>query len=123
MSVDQFMQSLNHPMKPEIEELRQLILGADSRISEEIKWNAPSFRTSEHFATFHLRAKKGVQIILHLGAKARETALTGIAINDPQSLLAWLAKDRASVTFSDMAQITNQRQPFSDLIREWIAHV
>lgn len=123
MSVEQFLETLEHPLKQEILTLRQIILAAAPQISEEIKWNAPSFRTHEHFATFHLRAKKGVQIILHLGAKARETAVTGIAIHDPQSLLTWLAKDRASVTFSDMEQITNQRQPFSDLIREWIAHV
>jgi hypothetical protein len=60
---------------------------------EDIKWNARSFRTSEHFATFHLRAQGG--------AKARDSAVSGIAVDDPESMLEWLAKDRAAVTFRD----------------------
>jgi hypothetical protein len=48
---------------------RQIILDADASIAEGIKWNAPSFYTSEYFATIQLRAKDGVQVILHLGAK------------------------------------------------------
>jgi hypothetical protein len=89
--VETFLASLEHPFKQEIVALRQLILGADPGITEGIKWNAPSFRTSEYFATFQLRAKDGVQLILHLGAKKRDTAATGIEISDPASLLEWLA--------------------------------
>ena len=71
--VESFLAALNHPMKPEILAVRQTILGADPSITEGIKWNAPSFRTTEWFATFHLRAKVGLQVILHLGAKARSS--------------------------------------------------
>ena len=123
MTIDEFLAALEHPCKQEIMALRQLILKADPRITEEIKWNAPSFRTSEHFATFQLRAKTGVQIVLHLGAKVRETATTGIAIADPAALLTWLAKDRASVTFHDLDEINAKRDAFTQLIRQWIACV
>jgi len=58
-NVEAFLASLDHPFKPEILALRQVILGADPSIAEGIKWNAPSFRTSEYFATMHLRAKDG----------------------------------------------------------------
>ena len=122
-NVETFLAALDHPFKPEILALRQLILGVDPRIAEGIKWNAPSFHTSEHFATMQLRAKDGVQIILHLGAKARDTATTGIAIDDPQALLAWLAKDRASVTFRDMNDIDVRRAAFAHIIRQWITHI
>jgi hypothetical protein len=115
-NVEAFLTSLNHPLKQEIMVLRQIILRADPQITEEIKWNAPSFRTNESFATFQLRPKEGVQIILHLGAKVRETATTGITVADPAGLLKWLAKDRAAVTFRTMAEIEN-------LIRAWIVHV
>lgn len=123
MTIDEFLAALEHPCKEEIIALRQIILKADPRIAEEIKWNAPSFRTSEHFATFQLRAKKGVQIIMHLGTKVRETAITGIAIQDPESLLTWLAKDRASVTFHDLDEINTKRSAFTQLIRQWIAYI
>ena len=122
-SVDEFLAALDHSFKPEIIALRQLILAADPSIAEAIKWNAPSFRTTEYFATFHLRAKEGVQLILHLGAKVRDSATTGIAIADPTSLLEWLAKDRASVKFGDLQAIEAQRSTFTEVIRQWIHYV
>lgn len=122
-SVDTFLATLDHPAKAEILALRQLILAADPRIGEGIKWNAPSFHTTEYFATFHLRAKEGVQLILHLGAKVRDNTTAGIAIEDPQSLLTWLAKDRASIVFHDLAAIRTQQTAFQTLIRAWIEHV
>ncbi len=122
-SVDEFLLTLEHPLKPEIIALRQIILATDPQIGEEIKWNVPSFHTSEHFATFHLRAKTGVQIIFHLGAKQRETATKGITIADPASMLTWLAKDRASLTFHNLAEINARRADLENLIRAWIQHV
>jgi hypothetical protein len=121
--VETFLASLEHPFKQEILALRRMILGADPSIAEGIKWNAPSFRTSEYFATFQLRAKDGVQVILHLGAKKRDTATTGIGVADPEGLLEWLAKDRASVRFQDLKDIDARRAAFVDVIREWIQHV
>jgi hypothetical protein len=119
--VETFLAALDHPFKPEILALRQIMLGADPGIAEGIKWNAPSFRTSEYFATFHLRAKNGVQVILHRGAKPRETA--GIAINDPEGLLEWLGHDRASVTFRNLHAINTRSAAFADIIRQWITYV
>jgi hypothetical protein len=121
-SVEVFLISLDHPFKPEILALRQIILNADPSISEGIKWNAPSFRTSEYFATFHLRAKDGVQLILHLGAKKR-TDSTSVMIADPESLLEWLGKDRASAKFRNLKDVEAKRSAFTDILRQWIPHV
>lgn len=118
-----FLEALDHPSKPEFVALRHIILGADPSITEGIKWNAPSFRTTEWFATFHLRAKDGVQIILHLGAKVRDIPAGGLAIADPESLLKWLGKDRATVTFRDLKEIKAKRAAFAKLIRAWIGYV
>ncbi len=121
--VEAFLGSLEHPSKPEILALRQIILGAHPSIAEGIKWNAPSFRTSEYFATFHLRAKAGVQIILHLGAKKRSVGAPELAIADPKSLLEWLATDRASVKFRDLEDIERKRSAFVKVIQQWIKRV
>jgi hypothetical protein len=120
MSVESLLASLDHPHKPAIDRLRQILLDADPRIGEGVKWNAPSFHTSEYFATVHLRAKAGVQLILHAGAKKREHAVSAAAITDPESLLVWLAEDRASVTFRDLADVEAKRSAFTDVIRQWI---
>lgn len=122
-SVDEFLADLEHPFKAELLTLRQVILGAHPAIGEGVKWNAPSFRTTEYFATFHLRAKDGVQVILHLGAKKRPQAGAAISVADPQSLLQWLGPDRASVKFSGPRDIEAKRGSFSEMIRDWIKHV
>jgi len=121
--VEAFLASLDHPFKREILALRQIILGADSSIAEGIKWNAPSFRTSEYFATFQLRAKDVVQIILHLGAKKRANTTVRDTFTDAGSLLEWLAKDRASVKFTNLKEVEAKRPAFVEVIRQWIKHV
>lgn len=121
--VDTFLAALHHPHKDEILALRQVILAADPAVAEGIKWNAPSFRTSEWFATFHLRAKGGVQVILHFGAKVRDRSAARAAIADPDSMLEWLGPDRASVKFRDAADVEAKRAAFAAVIRQWIAHV
>jgi len=122
-AVATFLAALEHPKKPEIIALRRVMLDADESIAEGIKWNAPSFCTSEYFATFNLRAKDGVQLILHFGAKKNDIATTGVAIPDPSNLLKWLAKDRALVTFRDLDDIAAKKSAFAELIRHWIKHV
>ena len=121
--VDAFLASMDHPFKPEILAVRQIILDADPGIAEGIKWNAPSFRTSEYFATFHLRAKEGVQVILHFGAKKRDQSISAVEIDDPESFLEWLSDDRASVKFRDLKEIQARGSAFAKVIRQWIKHV
>lgn len=122
-SVDAFMSALEHPHKEEIALLRRIILSVDPMITEAIKWKVPSFRTTEYFATMHLRAKAGVGIILHFGAKKRDDQPGDRKIDDSGGLLEWLAEDRAMVTFSDRANVVAREADFSRLLRQWIRHV
>lgn len=121
--VETFLASLEHPFKQEILAIRQIILGADPGIAEGIKWKAPSFHTSEYFATVNLRAKDGVQVILHFGAKKRDDLTARAAIADPELLLEWLASDRALVKFRDLKELDAKRSAFTNVIRQWIKHV
>lgn len=122
-AVDAFMSTLAHPFKAEIQLLRDAVLDADPSIAEGVKWNAPSYRTGEYFATTHLRAKQGIGLILHLGAKVRALAPEAVRIEDPQRLLQWLAKDRAMIIFNDRRQLLAQRMALADIVRHWIGHV
>lgn len=122
--VEAFVRELDHPRKRELAAVRELVLAASPDIREGIKWNAPSFRTSEYFGTFHLRAKDGrLWLILHLGAKVKATAKTGIEVADPDGVLNWLAKDRAAVTFSDSKDVRAKGAALQAVIREWIRWV
>jgi hypothetical protein len=122
-TVETFLAHLDHPLAQEVRALRQIILAADPRVREEIKWNAPSFATTEHFATFNLRAKDAIQLVLHRGAKVREMTDQRLAIPDPLGLLAWRSPDRALATFSDMADVVAKRDALSEIVRAWIAFV
>lgn len=121
--VNTFLATLDHPHKQEILAVREIILSAHPSITDGVKWNAPSFRTTEWFATFHLRAKDGVQVILHFGAKVKDKSGARAAIADSDGLLEWLGPDRASVRFRDAAAVAAQGEAFAGVIRQWIAHV
>lgn len=122
-SVEAFLASLDEASKQKVCALRQIFLAADPSIAEGIKWNVLSFRTSEYFATMNLRVKIGIGVVFHFGAKKRDISRTGVEIPDPASLLVWLAKDRAMVTFRDVDDITARRSALTNLIREWIKHL
>lgn len=122
-AVEAFMLQLEHPHKPAIELLRKLMLGVDPSVREGIKWNAPSFRTSEYFATTYLRSKTGIGLILHLGAKVREPADGGVAINDPDKLLKWLGKDRAMLEFASADELEGKKPALIAVLRQWIRSV
>ncbi len=121
-AVETFLTKLRHPLKAEITAVRRLILGADPAIGEGIKWNAPSFRTTEFFATVNLRSLDRVQLILHLGAKARPD-LKAFKLADPAGLMKWLGKDRALVTLGTGGEFAANQAAFAAIVREWIRHV
>ena len=115
------MATLEHPHKAAIEALRTIISGTDPAIAEGVKWNAPSFRTTEYFATTRLRGKDGIGVVLHVGAKVRETP--SFQIEDPQGLLKWLAKDRALVNFAGVQDVKAHEAAIQGIVRQWIASV
>ncbi|MGE5601929.1 MAG: DUF1801 domain-containing protein, partial [Nitrososphaerales archaeon] len=68
-AVDRFMASLDHPFKAEVQTIRKIIKGVDEGITEEIKWNAPSFGFEDQYlVTFNLRARDRVHLVFHNAA-------------------------------------------------------
>lgn len=120
-AVDAFIAKLEHPHKDAVEELRRIMCAADPAIAEGVKWNAPSYRTTEYFATTHLRARDGIGIVLHLGAKVRDTP--AFQVEDPQGLLKWLAKDRALMNFAGIHDVKGHEAAIQAVVRQWIASV
>ena len=121
--VEKFLASLEHPAKREILALRKIIRGVDPAVREGIKWNAPSFYTTEHFATFQLRHKGGVQLVLHMGTRPRPDVQARTSIADPESLLEWRAADRATITFRDLAEIEERKAALVKVMRQWVRFV
>ena len=121
-SVTRFMDTLEHPLKPLIETIRATILSADKTITEGIKWNTASFYCYGWFATINIRAKTGVQVILHHGAKIRDDSTLSQTLDNPSHLLTWLAKDRATVAFANAEDFKIRQTAFKKVIKQWAKH-
>ncbi len=122
LSVADFLAELDHPHKPGIERLRALILTSDKRVTEELKWNAPSFKITDHFATFRVHPPKDIQLILHTGATATSNAKR-FEIEDPSRLLKWPATDRAVLTLRSEADLQSHLAEVEDILKQWVAQL
>ena len=121
-SVEQFLDALDHPQADGIALLRRLILGVDARISEDIKWNAPSFKVDDHFATFRLHPPKNIQLVLHTGAKVKADA-KAFHVDDPGGLLKWPAPDRAVLTLASTADLERHQDAVVRIVSQWVAQL
>jgi hypothetical protein len=117
--VDRFMKNLEHPLKEEIEVLRDIILNSDERITEHIKWNAPSFGyRGEDRVTFNLHPSGRIQLVFHRGAKVKDSK--DFVFEDETGLLEWVASDRAVVMFHDMQDVEAKKPAFIKLVNQWM---
>lgn len=121
-----FLAALDHPLRRDCEKVRAAVRAVDPSIRDGVKWNSLSFKTSEWFATVNLRSRDSVQLVFHLGAKARPAAATnGLrdALPDPEGLVKWLAKERCLVTLGKGKALDARREAFAAIVRAWIGWV
>lgn len=118
-AVADYLEALTHERKPEIEALRRLILQAEPRLSEHVKWNAPSFAIEgEHRITMRLHPGALVQVVLHRGAKPGEAK--GFAFADETGLIRWAAPDRGVVSLAP-GEVASRAGEIARIVRAWIA--
>lgn len=67
--VDAWFARYDNPMKPVVQRIREIILAADPRIDECIKWQAPTFTFGGNLASFFPRSKQHASLMFHVGAK------------------------------------------------------
>lgn len=119
--VEAFLAQLEHPLKPEIQHVRELVLQAKPGITEQIKWNAPSFcYQQDDRITFNLQGKGFFRLIFHLGAKARSNQTTERLIQDESGLLEWPANDRAILKFTDLSDVLEKKEALHKLVNSWL---
>ena len=118
--VSTFLDELKHPFRIEIEELREIILSSDARISENIKWNGPNYCiNNEDRITMRVQPPKQIQLIFHRGAKVQELPKNRI-IEDDSGLLIWKTSDRAVATFRNAGEIEQGKVNLTDIVKKWI---
>jgi hypothetical protein len=67
--VTRWLEELEHPLKDVILAVRAVILEADDRITETIKWKSPTFMYGGNLASIDPKAKKHVAVLFHRGAE------------------------------------------------------
>lgn len=109
-TVDEFMSSLDYPLKAEVEALRTIIKNVDSRLTERIKWNAPSYFIQDDLLTFNLHVAKQIRLVLHHPA----------IVKVQSSLLKGNYPDRRLMYFSSMEEVVTQKSEFEQILKEYI---
>jgi uncharacterized protein YdhG (YjbR/CyaY superfamily) len=67
--VDAWFAKYDNPMKPVVQRIREIILSADPRIAECIKWQAPTFMYEGNMASFFPKSKQHASLMFHWGAQ------------------------------------------------------
>lgn len=102
--------------------MRALIKSLDARISEEVKWNAPSFKLEAHFATFKLYPPRAIELVLHRGAK-KKALQAPLQMPEAPGLLKWAAPDRCVLHLASSQQLLARESEIRHLLRCWVAQL
>jgi hypothetical protein len=111
-SVDAWMAAFDHPLKAEMQAVREAILAAHPGITERIKWAAPSFGYKTDMATFNHRTDKHVHLVMHNGA----------VMADESGYLEGNYVDRRMMYFKDAAEVATKKSALQDAIRAWVRY-
>jgi hypothetical protein len=82
----------------------------DPRITEQVKWNAPSFSYKGYMATFNLHPTQHLHLVWH----------NGVVLQDPAGLLEGSYPDRRMTYFTSMAEVEARRPTLEGLVGQWV---
>jgi len=110
--VDAWFERYDNRLKDLVQAVRDVILATDERVSEEIKWQAPTFVYKGNIASFFPEAMKHVTLMFHHGA----------SLDDPSGLLEGEGETSRSAKFTSVADLAAKRAALEALIASWIAN-
>lgn len=109
--VDEFMAKLEHPLKKELQRVREIILKTDRKMQEAIKWGAPTFFYKKNLATLTVKTKKHVQLFFQQGALLKERF----------GILEGEADEVRVARFADLNDVEAKKKALQAVVRAWIA--
>jgi hypothetical protein len=110
--VEDYLRTTNHPFKDEMAAVRDIILGANGKISERIKWNAPSFFYRADMAAVNPHTIKFLQVVF-IFPKGLVYDRTGLLQGD--------YKDRRIARFNDMDDVLSKQAALQQVVNDWVA--
>jgi hypothetical protein len=106
--VDRWLDEAAHPLDATMRRAREIILGADDRVTESIKWKTPTFAFKGNIASFN-PSKRVVSIMFHRGAE----------IPGKHPRLEGDGKLVRTMRFADVAQLEDGRVDLEAVVRAW----
>ena len=114
------LDSMNHPLRDEIECLRRIIMSTELGLLEGFKWNGPNYSiNNEDRITLRINPYKQIQVIFHRGAKVKEQPKERL-LKDEYSILTWRENDRAIATFKKIDEIKQNSVILKEVIIKWV---
>lgn len=107
--VDDWLAAYDNPMKPVVQRVREVVLGADPRVAETIKWQAPTFTYRGNIASFYPRARKHASLMFHQGA----------LIPGRHSVLEGEGETSRVAKFADLEDVEARRPDLEAVVRAW----
>ena len=109
-AVEAWFETYNNPLKELVQAVRSTILDADPRMTETIKWKAPTFMYKGNLASFYPKSTQHVSLMLH----------TGAALPDPTGLLEGEGSTSRVARFLDEADLAAKAAALRGLVAAWI---
>ena len=121
IGVKNFIQKLEPNVVEIVEEIRQIILGTDKIIDEQIKWNSPSFFYAGEMKSFDPKTYKRDLAVLNIRKEIMLVFPTGASIDDTTEILEGEYTDgRRLVFFKDLADVKMKKESLQQVIKVWI---
>lgn len=106
--VDRWFEERDHPLGAALQRGREIILGADDRVTESIKWKTPTFSFEGNIASFN-PSKHAVSVMFHRGAEIPGT----------HPRLEGDGKLVRTMRFVDLDDVEAGRADLERVIRSW----
>ena len=107
--VDAWLASYDNPMKEVVVATRAVLLGADARLGECIKWKSPTFTCGGNLASFNPRSKKHASLMFHVGAD----------IPGDHPVLEGDSKTARTVKIASLDDLAAKKAGLEGVVRSW----
>ena len=107
--VDRWLAGYENPMKQVVLRVRDIVLGADARIDECIKWQAPTFTFEGNLASFFPKSKQHASLMFHTGAR----------IPGKHPLLEGTGSTSRVMKLGSLAEANRARPQIEKIVRAW----
>lgn len=124
VSVAEYSNQLQHPLKEVVLALQQIILATSSEIEVQIKWNSLSFYYTGVMQPFNPREYKRDIVVLNLSKQHYVLLVfpTGAIINDTTHLLDGTFNDsRKTLQIATLQELNNKQQQLQFVIKQWLS--